>query len=252
MARAKTKTTAIQPWQKEMNDQAIVAAAQEDGVAGGQSFSTKSGQLTFDGSPVKENKMKVVIVDAITTNIFYEGKYDPNNLGSPDCYAFGRDDKTIKAHPDIAKPVAKSCAECENNEFGSADTGRGKACGNKRRLALISADKLDDAKAGYYEGAEIAFLSVPPTSIKAYAGFVKKLASAIQRPPHGVFTEIEVVPDDNDQFHITFEALEEIPAKLMPAMMARHKEAQSVIEYPFQVKEGAPAKKPKKGKGGKF
>lgn len=248
---AKKKKDAIMPWQAEMEKDALVAAAQEDGVVGGQSFSTKSGVLSFDSSPIKDNKMTVVIVDSLNTNIHYEGKYDPSNLESPDCYAFGRDDKTMKPHKDIPKPPSKSCVDCLNNEWGSADTGRGKACGNKRRLALISADKLGDVKKGYYEGNEIAFLSVPPTSIKAYAGFVKKLASTIHRPPHGVFTEIEVVPDDKDQFKITFEAVEEVPDKLMPVMMARHKEAQSVIEYPFQAKEGAPEKKPGKGKSKK-
>lgn len=255
---AKAKKDAIQPWEKQMAEQASVAAAQEDGVMSGQSFSLNGGILSFDGAPVENNQMAVVVVDSLNTNIHYEGAYDPDNTEGPACYAFGRDAKTMKPHELVTNPCAESCEDCENNEWGSADTGKGKACQNTRRLAIISAGSLDkdgefeaETDKSHFENTEIAYLKLPVTSVKAYAALVKKLASTIHRPPHGVFMKIKVVPtpETRAKFKVVCDALEEVPGKLIPTMMQRHEEAKSLIEYPFQTSDEVPAKKPKAKKG---
>lgn len=264
MARA-PKTTAtststeVANWDEELAKAASASAAMEAASGGGTFFSLKGGQLAFDGANFPNNEMAVVILDSIFENIFYEGKYDPNNLTPPTCYAFGRDD-SIAPHPDVFAHKQEQndvCAGCVRNQWGSADTGRGKACRNSRRLALISAGTFN--KNGVFEPYEseddfksssIGYLKLPVTSIKAYAGFVKQVASLMSRPPFGIFTKIKVIPDSATQFKVMFEALDKVPNHLMPLIMKRNKEAMGAIEFPYNLDaEAAPPQAPARGRG---
>ena len=143
-------------------------------------------------------------------------------------------------------------------EWGSADTGRGKAARETRRLALIPAgtfdrmgkfEAFDDVES--FEAAGIGFMKLPVTSVKGYAAFVKQIAGALKRPPHGVFTRIKVVPDPNSQFKVTFEPLAQVPDEIMGVIMQRHEEAKATIETPYPRFDEEAEKKPARGRGGK-
>ena len=259
MAKEKKQTTALANWDEEMAKQAQIAADMEASTAGGQFFSLRGGQLTFNDAPLPGNQMAVVVLDSVMENVYYEGKFDPDDISGPACYAFGRDEKTIKPHAAVTTPQHETCVGCPQNEWGSADTGRGKACANRRRLALISAGTFN-ANTGkfepvlepeHYATAQIAYLKLPVTSVKGYAAVVKQVAAALKRPPHGVFMRFKVVPDAKSQFRVLVEPLQAVPNELLGVIMARHDEAKSSIEFPYAVaEEGAADKKPA-GKGGK-
>ena len=55
------KKNAIVPWEEEMQKDAKVAAAMEEGV-GVNFFSTKSGTLSWMDNPMKDNEMTVIII----------------------------------------------------------------------------------------------------------------------------------------------------------------------------------------------
>lgn len=259
MTKEKKQTTALANWDEEMAKQAQVAADMEASTAGGQFFSLRGGQLTFNDAPLPGNQMAVVVLDSVMENVYYEGKFDPDDITGPACYAFGRDEKTIKPHTAVAEPQHETCAGCPQNEWGSADTGRGKACANRRRLALIPAGAFNTATGKFepvlepehYETAQIAYLKLPVTSVKGYAAVVKQVAAALKRPPHGVFMKFKVVPDAKSQFRVLVEPLQQVPNELLGVIMARHDEAKNSIEFPYAVaEEGAADKKPV-GKGNK-
>lgn len=259
MAKQKETGKALANWDQELADQAAVAAKMEEGTAGGTFFSVRGGQLTFNDAPLPGNQMAVVVLDSIMENVYYEGKFDPDDITGPACFAFGRDLKDMAPHELATDKQATVCAECPQNEWGSADTGRGKACSNRRRLALIPAGTFNDAtgkfepilEEAHYTTAQMAFLKLPVTSVKGYAAVVQQVASGLKRPPHGVFMKFKVVPDAKTQFRVLTEPLAAIPNELMTAIMARHEEARGVIDFPYTPyveSEEAPAPKKAKGK----
>ena len=262
MATKKTSTsTAVAKWDEELARQAQIAAAAEESTATGQFFSLKSGVLSFNDAPVPNNEMAVVILDSILENVYYEGKYDPDNVQGPRCFAFGRDEKTMEPHKIVVESgnsmagASGQCAGCEMNEWGSADTGRGKACRNSRRLGMIAAGTLENGKFKQFddemfETAAITFMKLPVTSVKGYAAFVKQIAGALKRPPHAIFTKVSVRPDPSSQFKVVFEPLAQVPDDLLGTIMKRHEEAQAVIEFPY-TPFNEEEQKPARGRGAK-
>ncbi len=253
---AKKKTSkAIVPWQAAMEADAKVASDMVESSAGGQFISVKGGQLSFGGNPFPNNEMVVIILDSVRENVYYEGRFDPNDVQSPTCYAFNHDEKALAPHDKVEEPQNKTCKGCEWNEYGTSETGKGKACGNVVRLAVISGGDID-AKSGDFtsyedasalSGQSVAFMKVSVMSVKGFATLVRSVASTLKRPPYGIYTRIGVVPDDKSQHRITFEAVGEVPDDLMDVVYAKHQEAESAIEFPYPPRDGdAETKKPSK------
>lgn len=254
-AVAETSNKLPANWQDEMAQAADAAADQEAGVAAGQFFSTSGGILKFNDSPLPENKMVVVILDSMIENVFYEGAYDSDNPTPPVCYAFGRSEEGLIPHEDVTQrqdTEEEGCGTCEMNEWGSADTGKGKACKNQRRLAIISAGNVINGEAeiadepDFYENGDLGFLKLPVTSVKAWSAYVKKLAGALKRAPFGVFTLVSLVPDEKSQFKITFQCLGMISDELMGTVFSRHNEVKQpgIIDFPYGKFEEAPEPTP--------
>ncbi len=252
-------------WDEEMARQAQVAADMENSVATGQFFSTQGGVLSWNGMPMPNNMMAVIILDSILENVYYTGNYDPENPQGPTCFAFGRDDASLAPHKVIVENgTAQSdvCRECRWNEWGTADRGKGKACKNIRRLALISAGNLDAQGTGKMiqpfgaeelESGQIGFFKLAVTSVKGYAAYVKQVAGALKRPPYGVYTLVRVVPDPKSQFKTQFMPLGLVPTELLPIVMKRHEEAIAGIDFPYLPADEAPVKVKQQNKktGGK-
>jgi hypothetical protein len=237
------KKDGIIKWDEELAEQAVASAAMEASTATGDMFSIKGGILSFNGAPLPGNNVAAIIVSARLHNAFYPDEFNPSKPTNPSCFAFGVDEAAMAPHDQCMKADTAECdlcAQCAKNEWGSADKGKGKACSNGRRLALISAgvfdnqgrfQALDDPK--HFADTSIGYLKVPPTSLKGYAAFVKNVALNLKRPPHGVFVKISVVPDQASQMKVTFESLGLVPNSIMGEVMARHKEAEGLIEFPY-------------------
>lgn len=259
---AKKPGTSVIKWDEELAKQAEAAAGMENSTASGQFFSLKGGILSFNDAPVPGNQMGVIILDGILENVFYENAYDPEDPSGPTCFAFGRDEKALEPHKDVVaagNAIHSHCAGCPMNEWGSADKGRGKACRNTRRLAMIPAGTFNqDGKfvltkdPEHYESAAVAFMKLPVTSVKGYAAFVKQVAGALKRPPHAIVTKVSIRPDPTTQFKVVFEPIVQAPDEILGVLMKRHEEAKSLIDFPYQLDSGEdgekPARKPAKSK----
>lgn len=257
---AASKSTAIIRWDEELAKQAEVAAGMEANTGGGQFFSLKSGILSWQGAPLPNNQMAVVILDSIFENVYYEGKYDPDTPQGPTCFAFGREEKTMAPHAIVIKSgnsqagASGLCEDCKMNEWGSAEIGRGKACRNTRRLAMIPAGTFNQAgkfelieDEEHYETTTVGFMKLPVTSVKGYASFVKQVAGALRRPPFGIVTKVKVVPDPKTQFKVVFEPIMNLPDEIMGVIMKRREEAQATIDFPYQPNDEEAALPPKRG-----
>lgn len=247
-------------------------AAAEVPATGGNFLSTKGGILTIDDERMPGNQVCVIIMDALLENTAYAGKYDPDNRAPPVCYAFGRLDEqkdmapheSMEKFPEYFVPQSDSCSTCPLNEYGSADTGRGKACQNRVRLALLPAGFYDfkgksktEFELEYFQDpdhfktADIAYLKLPVTSGKNYFKFVSDVAASHRRPPYGVIARVYLEQDESNQFKVCFEMLEEVPDELAEIVMTRHEtqlEAKIGGYQPPQEK-AAPAGKPGSLKG---
>ena len=238
---AKRGSTGISKWEAELAKHAQETADKEQ-MPTGSFASTRGGILSIAGSPMKDNKVQVVILDHVYENTFYEGDFDPDQPQPPSCYAFGRAEDELEPHKEAAKPVHEQCEGCPNNEFGSAEKGKGKACKNSRRLAMVSADGLSADSVAY---GDVVYFKLPVTSTKGWAYYVKGLNATLKRPPFGVITEIHLVPDPKSQFKVTFNHVGNVPDNVMDAVMERRGKVMEEITFPYGKPSEPEAKAPK-------
>lgn len=256
MATKKTGTE-VANWRSEMANAAKKVAEAEKNEGGGRFFSMKAGVLKFDDVAMPGNMMACVIVHGIYENVFYGAKYDPDNKTPPTCFAFwdpvtGEDaDDEMAPHEDVDKEdcferQSELCHGCPQNEWGSAEVGKGKACSNRRRLAVIPAGvyKSLGKNKGFdlemfessddFKKSDIAFIKLPVMSVKNYSAYVREVSEQLGKPAWAVFTNIAVEPDDRSQFRMTFELIDEVPDDFMDVIYKRHTEAVDSTAFPYR------------------
>lgn len=240
-----TETRALVPISQQWADQAVQAQAEEPN-AEGLWVSTKGGILSIDDEDMPGNQMFVVILDSYRENTYFEGKYDPEVKLPPKCYAFARgaDTDDMGPHESMKRslsweggyfePQHDTCLGCPKNEWGTADTGRGKACQNRRRLTLLPAGFCTPKRGSRdfdvelfteptaFASADEALLKLPVTSSKHYAKYVQQLSTQFQRPPHGVITRLYLEQHAADQFHVKFEMVELVSDEIAQIIMDRN------------------------------
>lgn len=244
MATKKTKSTAVANYDEQLAAMMQQEVETEKAVSsGGKFISTKGGQLSFDGNQMKDNEMYVVIVDHIFENTYYEGRFNPETPQPPTCFAFGRNEKDLIPHVNVVEAEQNPCDACDGcpmNEWGS--DGKGKACKNVRRLALIPAghvdrksDELELYGEDHFATAEIAYLKLPVTSTKGFSTYIKQVAQAYNKPVLGVITRVYVTPDAKTQYKVNFEAIDEVPAELLGTLMQRRSAVMEEIDFPYSL-----------------
>jgi hypothetical protein len=248
-ALVKRAPQSVSKWDDELAREAQEQASKES--VGSPRLSVRGGLFNIGGSPLKDREISVIVMDHVFENVYYPGKFDPDNKASPVCYAFGRDAESMVPHEKSPEPQAESCAACPHNVFGSAETGRGKACKNSKRLLVVSADNATPESVA--QGEALVF-NVPVTSVRGWAMYVKGLASNYRRPPYAVITEVAVEPDPSTQFKIAFRYLGLLGDEFASAISARRSELEGVLETaypPPREQPAAPPVAPRKRKRGR-
>ena len=104
------------------------------------------------------------------------------------------------------------------NQFGS--DGNGKACKNKRRLAVLPT---------YFdESTPIYTLEVSPTGLKAFDKYVSSLASIQRKVPAQLITEVGF-DEARDYSTLTFKAAQPLEAATVAKIFARIEEGRARI-----------------------
>lgn len=254
MAKKTTPGTAVANYDEELAALAGKAAGLTSSSGGGKFFSTRAGQLAYDDAALPGNQMCVIVLGHCLENVFYTEKFDAENRTPPTCFAFFKgdpEDKDTMSPPeivdkeDIFARQSDLCVDCPQNDWGSAERGRGKACGNRRRLAMIPAGSYKPVGRGggfdlevfedadHFAKAEVAYLKVPVTSGKLWDGYVKSLNEQMRKPPFAVLTRVWLEPDARSQFTVQFELLEEVDAGLIPTLIQRHKKVMEGIDFDY-------------------
>lgn len=193
MARKKDKDLVTKtPTGKEVaNIDAQLAEEAENiqtqiGAPATKNISTKDKQFTLPGGLVLQAPLDIVIIDFLSMNSFYPEKYNASNPQPPVCFAISRSPTDMTPSKNGTDVQAKSCGGCPMNEWGS--DGDGKACKNTRVMAVMLAS--DDAATG-----EIYTMSVSPTALKAFDGYVGSISKLFKAAPIKVVTSVMFHPE---------------------------------------------------------
>lgn len=182
----------------------------------GWSYISASGagvRLRLEDRPIGDEttgEVEVIILGGVRINTLYEGPYQQDNPQAPVCFAVakvaweaGEAEDLLAPPPGLpgTPPGVTKCSECPLNRFGSdPDGGRGKACKNQVRLALIPENSSDYSKADGF------LLNVPPTSLKGWSRYIAHVNDGLSRPAFGLVTRIRKVPNETAQgFKFSFE-----------------------------------------------
>jgi hypothetical protein len=225
-------------WDDELAKYAKEASEAEK-MLGGTFLSINDGQVTLAGQKVAGNKLNVIVVGSVHENTWYPGAFDKGNIQPPSCYAFGVDEATMAPHPEAASPQSEKCATCAMNQWGSSEKGKGKACQNRRRLALLPGGDVSPAA---ITQAGVIYYKVPVTSTRNWGAYVKGLAASVKRPPFGVITAIAPAPEKKVQFQF----VDSLPEESIGAVLGRVEEQLEGILFPYAKPQDKKAVEPTK------
>lgn len=211
--------------EKQMLADASDASARTAAV-GGNTIGIRNSKFTFKNDIIGKT-LTVVVVDYVHANSWYDVPFDKDNPAPPACVALsvdGEDMAPVKTSP---KPQYSQCDGCEMNAWGSADVGRGKACGEQYKLAVVAVGPGED-----YSTADMAILTLPPTSRKNWTAYVKDVDEKLGRPPYGILTEFSF--DGVDDWPVLVpELVKKVgPIKDLNDINDRRKEARDILMTP--------------------
>lgn len=212
-----TAMVSMADWEKRLEDAAVEESARVK-AGSGNYIGIRGKEFAYQGADLGE-ELDVVILDFVYTNEYYDVPFDQENPSPPACFAINKGEDELV--PDEACPdkQAEDCASCDLNQWGSAERGKGKACGNRRRIAVVSVADLDkDIK-----DIEVAFIRVPPTSGKNFDKYYKGVTKIHRRPAYGVITRL-AFDQESDSEVLTFEALGKIDNAAHMAVVSQKRE----------------------------
>lgn len=142
----------------------------------GKSFVTPDGK-------VHTGPMKVVVVDYVNMNRYFVGQYNPNAIKGAKCYAINKDVNQMGPDEAVNHPESESCVSCKFNQWGSSPNGgKGKACRNQVRLAVVppNFDPEDP------DENEPMLVTMSPTALKSWTSVVTELSGMGKLPVEAV------------------------------------------------------------------
>lgn len=186
--------------------------------------------------------LDIIVLDFINQHTWFDSDFDPDNPLPPACFSQSVSGEEMQPHPTSPRVQSEWCDGCSKNAWGSSDkgSGEGKACNQQYKLAVM--EPADDAAE-----ADIAMLTVPPTSLKNWDGYVRDLAK-IGRSPNSVITQITF--DEGADFPLLcFTADKQInKPEYFAGICARFDEARKMLMEPIDVSNYEAPKKRKASK----
>lgn len=196
-------------------------------------ISTRAGQLVYQGVPIPGNKLPCIVIASAFENRYYDKPFDPNKREAPKCFGLSLTGVDMVPDPAVTAPQAPTCGECPMFKWGSDPKGgKGKACKQVRRLALIPAQAALD---GSVKTAEIALISIPVTSAKNWANYTSFCAAEYSRPPWALLTEISTKPDAKSQFQIMFATKGLVGDEFLADIEKRMESVQQILLTPYDM-----------------
>lgn len=241
----------------DMKKQLAKMAEDEDDRLGhgGESIyvSTQGKKFTWQDADITGQLADgVIIVEFAPENRWFDRPYDPDvEAAVPACFAVdlvNPDD--LVPHEDAPVKQCETCLDCEKNVFGSDARGKGKACANYWRIAILAPDQLD---------GPILVTRVSPSGYAGFRKYVRGLKKVNKTPPLGVITSL-FFDDDMAQPVVQCEFVREVTSAEYGQIIHRREEAQELLmrhgyaveNYEPPRKSGSKKKTAKKKRGRKM
>lgn len=183
-----TKSAGAVSVQDKMREMLARNAEKTAPASGNKIRITQDKQFVLPDGTKTRDALALVIVDFCSKNAFYAGAFDKDNVQPPACFAIGDNPLRLVPSDNSPEKQADNCAECPNNVFGSAGTG--KACKNGRVCAVLPPDASADDP--------MWILEVSPTAIKGFDGYINGLATRMSLAPFAVVTQVSF--DENKDY----------------------------------------------------
>jgi len=221
---------------------AAIAAAQAgtETTSGGNYIKIKDSGFELGGEKM-DNPFEACVLDYRFENAYRPGKYVEGEAQPPACFAIGKIEADLAPHPsspDMQVKPGQKCSACWADEWGSdPDGGKGKACKNRRRIAVLPVPAEGDLAE-----LEPAMMGISPTSLTNWKTFFNKVTDAMGKPTFGVICEIEREDKVTD-----FTYVDDLEGDDLAACLMHFDAVQSELDAPFDV-TGYDANKSGKGK----
>jgi hypothetical protein len=144
----------------------------------GQKIKITAGRWALPNGKTSIEPLSVIILGWRWINRYYPGVFDAADIKSPECWAVGEEPDNLAPNGGEDQQHT-DCASCPQNKFGSS--GKGKACRNGARIAMVAADLKSD----------IVYFDVAPTTIKSFSETISKLTSNKTHPLQAI-VEVDI------------------------------------------------------------
>ena len=176
-------------WREELAKKTATANLKDRiGNVAGNAITTKGKLFTTPDGKSNPGPMRIIVLDFISINTYYDGPYNPNQLKPPVCWAIGPTIDALAPSPKAPQRQHETCLTCPKNEWGS-DGGKGKACKNGYRLAVCAPDAN--------ESTMIMTLGVNKKALSIWNTYVSNLQARFgaQATPAFFITEVSFNPN---------------------------------------------------------
>lgn len=137
-------------------------------VVGGRRIGIKGKTFALPNGQSSPGPIECVVLDFRNHNKKYDAAYNPAKPTGPSCWSLGRNIKELAPPEDLEGRAADQCEGCTFNKFGSnPQGGKGKACKNTVRVAIMPTDATADDDAW--------IINVSPTSLKSWGSLLANL-----------------------------------------------------------------------------
>jgi len=246
LAKKSTGKGLVVSWQQALADNAQKGKSPKEKALTGDYISIKGGRFSLGGVKIglegKGFELDCVVIAWIFEKAYYDTDYVEGETSAPACAALSYDEDELIPFEDAPAVQCDNCADCWANEWESG-TGKGKACADRRRLALIVAGKNDEM--------ELKLLNIPPTSLKNWKAYINDLDNMGIHPMQAACN----ISFDEDYTGsglppLIFEFMNEITSeKALNLTAGMLPEATKLIEQPYDFSNyGGGEKKGKKSK----
>jgi len=187
----------------------------------GHRVSLKGKTFTFPDGKTSKGPINAVILDWRNINAYYKGAYNPQKPEPPVCFAISKEIEGMTPSTNSPDPQAPACDGCPWNEWGSAPGGgKGKACKNQVRIAVVPPDANDKTP--------IWTIDLAPSSTSAFSNFVNTVKSAALLP---IQVQVSLDFDLNADYpKVTFADPEPLPMETVQLMFKLRGGASSLLD----------------------
>ena len=188
----------------------------------GQRISLKGKVFSMPDGKTSLGPINAVILDWRSINVFYPGTYNAQKIEAPVCFAVANNIRDLKPSPNCADPQSKECEGCQRNAWSSAPGGgRGRACKNTIRVAIVPPDSKDDTVPWT--------IDIAPTSTTAFNSMVYAIKDGMGMLP--LQAQVTVGFDQSADYpRLTFTDPEPLPKELIERMFGFRQASQSLLD----------------------